>query len=121
MNDSETQFIERARASLDERAARLEPHLASRLHTARREALKAHQPRMHYGWMSAAATALALVMAVGIWFTHDVVDQQGHDVAELAYTANPTDLAMLTTVDDPQLFKDLDFYRWLAQQEPSSS
>jgi len=120
MTNRETQFIERARASLDERAARLEPHLASRLRAVRRRALEAHQPRTHYGWMGAAATALVMVMAVGIWFNHDV-SQQADNVIELAYTANPTDLAMLTRVDDPQVFQDMDFYVWLAQQEPSSS
>jgi len=120
MTNRETQFIERARASLDARAASLEPHLASRLRAARRRALEAHQPQTHYGWMSAAATALVMVMAVGIWFTHDI-GQQADSLAELPHTANPTDLAMLTRVDDPELFKDLDFYRWLAQQAPSSS
>lgn len=120
MNDRERQFVERARASLDERAAHLEPHLVSRLRAARNRALDARQPRTHYGWMSAAATAVVMVMVVGIWFTHDV-GQQPDSLAELPYTANHTDLAMLTRVDDPQVFQELDFYRWLAQQEQSSS
>ncbi|MDY6981105.1 MAG: DUF3619 family protein [Pseudomonadota bacterium] len=120
MNDRERQFVERARASLDERAVHLEPHLASRLRAARHRALEMRQPRTHYGWMSAAATALVMVMAVGIWFTHDV-GQQADSVAELPHAANPADLAMLARVDDPQVFQDLDFYRWLAQQEQSSS
>ena len=116
MNDSERQFIEHVRASLDERAARLDPHLVSRLRAARSQALEAGSSRMHYGWASAAGTALALVMALGIWSTHDV-GQQTVTVPKLTYTENPADLEILTMVDSPELFKNLDFYRWLAQQE----
>lgn len=120
MNDSEKQFIEHARTSLDERAARLGPHLASRLRAVRIRALEANQSRTHYGLATAAAAMLALVIALGIWSVQDI-DPQQPPIAAIAYLEKTSDLQMLTSVEDQELIEDLDFYRWLAQQAQHSN
>ncbi len=123
MTDINKRFIKQARASLDERAdrfERLKPHVATRLHAARNQAMAAQNKHIYRSWMPAMASAFAVVMAVGIWFGNfndgqDVT--QDVSIAQLGYENRPADLEMLVVANGLELFEELDFYYWLEQKE----
>ena len=123
MTDINKDFVEQARASLDERAEnyeRLKPHLATRLRAARNQAMEAQHKSTHRGWMPAMASAFAIVMAVGIWFVGFNNEQgvsQNVSIAQLGYESRPADLEMLTVANSLELFEELDFYYWLEHKE----
>jgi len=123
MTDINKRFIEQACASLDERAERFErlkPHLATRLRAARNQAMEAQHQHIHRGWMPAMASAFAVVMAIGIWFSsfNDGQDvSQDVSIAQLGYESRPADIEMLAVANGLELFEELDFYYWLEQKE----
>ena len=127
MTDINKHFIEKARASLDERAEKyekLKPHLSTRLHAVRNQAMASQDKHFHRGWMPAMASAFAVVMAVGIWFVNfnDVQDgSQDISVAQLQYESRPADLEMLVAANGLELYGELDFYYWLEQKDRRAS
>lgn len=121
MTDVDKSLIEQARASLDERSEKLEPHLALRLRAARNQALEAGQQADQRGWMPAMIGAtFAMVMVVGMWLGN-ISEQQNVSIAKLdfeqGFVSRPADLEMLMVADGLELFRELDFYYWLEQKE----
>ena len=127
MTDEATnRFIERARASLDERSQRVRPQMASRLRAARSQAVESRQKHVYRGWMPAMASAFAIVMAVGIWvgnFNDEPALPQAQPIAQLTYEKHPTDVEMLALANGKglELMQELDFYTWLEQEESRTS
>ena len=130
MTDEATKrFLERARASLDERSQRVRPQMASQLRAARSQAIESRpQPFFHgWRWMPAVASAFAVVMTVGIWFGNTGEDipqgQSVEHVEQLVYQKRPVDIEMLAAANGNglELMQDIEFYAWLEQQERRNS
>lgn len=127
MTDEATnRFLERARASLDERSQRIRPQMVSRLSAARSQAIDSRQKHVYRGWMPAMASAFAIVMAVGIWVGNFNVEPgvpQGQPIAQLTYEKRPADVEMLALANGKglELMQELDFYTWLEQEESRTS
>ena len=120
MTDEATnQFLERVRASLDQRSQRVKPQMASRLRAARSQAMETRKQPVYRGWMPAMASAFAVIMAVGIWFgSNEQLPQEQH-IAQLVYEKRPADIEMLAVANGKglELFQDYEFYTWLEQEE----
>lgn len=115
MNDEQQRFIDKARASLDERSQRLSPTLEGRLWAVRRTALSPGRHASPRFWMPAmAATAMVAVMAVMIWFSQPV-EEEGITLARISANDGVADFEMLTQDAPLELYRDLEFYYWLEQ------
>jgi hypothetical protein len=124
MTDEATnQFLERVRASLDERSQRVRPQMAARLRSARSEAINSRPQPIFRGWIPAMASAFAVVMAVAIWFGNTQDIPRGQPVEQLVYNKQAVDVVMLAEADGNglKLMQDLEFYAWLEQEERRNS
>ncbi|MGB4548022.1 MAG: hypothetical protein WBI10_03800 [Syntrophales bacterium] len=108
-------FLNRVREALNESAGNLDGPTLARLGDIRHRAVEAADegpglmlrlPR----WvkMSGLATAAAAVMVFSLWFT-----SPKHDLA----VKNPEDFEIVLAKDQIDLYEDLDFYSWLADEE----
>lgn len=119
MNDEQQRFVDRSRASLDERAQQLSPALERRLRTVRHTAL-ASSRRRERTWLPAMAAA-ALVVAAGVsWFSRPY-EEHLTTLARNAVDDGVADLDILTRDTPLELYQDLDFYYWLEQRGAHAS
>jgi hypothetical protein len=110
-------FAERMRKLLDESAVRPDEQTRMRLRSIRLKALEVAEQQVPWylrfpRWVAAGglATAIVLVMAVSLWIT------AGRNAIPVAQVE---DLDILTTNEQLELYKDLDFYRWLESADNS--
>jgi len=106
-------FISRIVGQLARDEGETPPGIAVRLSGSRLKALKLVEKPSHakaLGWLtlSGLATAVVLVVAVSLW-------TRAPKPYEIAM--NPDDLEVLTAPEHFELYRDLDFYRWLAGGE----
>jgi hypothetical protein len=115
MTDGDSQFVDKVRASLDQRLEHTSVDVASRLRAARLLALDSREGRKRQAWLPAMATAtLAAVVVITVWFGQRPVSERAPQpmvVAGLEQTAD--DFDMLTGNDDLALYAEMDFYLWL--------
>ncbi|MEB2343776.1 MAG: hypothetical protein OZ948_03450 [Deltaproteobacteria bacterium] len=108
-------LVARARAQLDHDVAALDETTRARLRAARLRALGTLErpattrrafvaPR---GLVATAAGAAVLALVVASWRQRE--DTEGKLAVEL------DDVELLASADDLELYDDLDFYRWLAE------
>jgi len=117
MNNSEEAekvFLEKVKKELDAVAEDIDALTSARLQSVRMRALDEAERRKGVSfiiprWMTAGgiATVCAVVVAVSIWFT----TRQGLP------TNHPEDVEILAAQEQLDLYKDLDFYKWLASAE----
>lgn len=107
----EKALVQNLRKMLDETEAETDPRIKMRLRAARLRALDALEtPVPWYArfprWAAAGglATALALVLTVSLW-----TSKEQYNVP----TGQVEDMELLTTTEQLELYKDLDFFRWL--------
>lgn len=115
MNE-EQKFVERVRLSLEARVNSLEPHLAHRLGTARRNALSAPRRVGHGVWMPALAAASLAAVVVGVMWFGTEADKNGSVMIQASLESGATDFELLTSREDLELYERLDFYYWLEQR-----
>jgi Protein of unknown function (DUF3619) len=109
---SEEEFLTEVRTTLDRSTENLGPETLRRLRTARFEALELAGAgrfswfRLHR-WITAGGLTTITVLALGIslWLGAPVQNPP---------LRQPDDLEILASQDQLDLYKDLDFYRWLA-------
>jgi hypothetical protein len=108
---SEKALVQSLKKILDETEAETDPRVRMRLRSARIRALETlASPAPWYAilprWAMAGglATALALVLTFSLW-----TSKEQYKVP----SAQVEDLELLTTKEKLELYKDLDFYRWL--------
>jgi hypothetical protein len=96
---------------LDEAEAQTDPRVRMRLRAARLKALESLESPVPWytrfpRWATAGGlvTALALVLALSLWIPKE------HCIIP---SGQVEDLELLTTKEQLELYKDLDFYRWL--------
>lgn len=110
-HDREQELVARARAQLDRDVEALDETTRARLGAARLRALDAPGERRRFavpgGLLAASAGAAALLLVVSTW------RQQAR--RDLAPGDDLDDVEILAAADDLELYDDLDFYRWLAE------
>ena len=108
--DKEQQFVNNIRQSLDQSVEELDAVTRARLRAARLSALEAGQKRPVWHNRLALASAMSVTLVVGVWMTQKTVDND----------LPIDDLQILTSNDDLEMYRDLEFYQWLMyQNEPS--
>lgn len=103
----------RARAALDRSCEQIDEPTRARLRAARLRALAGlDAPRSFAGGRRLAAASAALALAVAVsWWLRALPPP-------LALEADLEDVEILTAAEDLELYDELDFYRWLADDEP---
>lgn len=106
-------FVDGVRSLLDANEAQTDPRVRMRLKSARLRALDAAAERLPWylrfpRLVTAGSLATAAVIAVSLW----VLAERGQLPA-----GQVEDIEILTTKEQMELYKDLDFYRWLESSE----
>lgn len=122
MTTPDETFARRARTLYHAAAQQLDPALAARLCTARREALADHRHATHpvTRWLvpsgACAAIALAAVLA---WPAFPRPEAAAPPTASTANQALDADNLLPPDPEqaDPNLYQNLDFYGWLAAND----
>lgn len=114
-NEREQAFVDRVRGVLLESEAQTDARVKMRLQSARLKALDAAQdPAPWYErfprWITASgvATAVVLVASVTLWVSTEQWNRPSDQMDELE---------ILTTKEQLDMYKDLEFYRWLETPE----
>ncbi len=115
MND-EQKFVERARLSLEARAANLDPQLALQLREARRTALASPRRIGHSGWVPALAAASLAAVFVGVMWFGAETPSPAPGIIQASQENGATDFALLTSREGLDFYEQLDFYYWLEQK-----
>jgi len=109
-DDAKQKFVDDIRGVLDASADDIDAATRARLAAARRTALM--PARAPVSWLvpvaATASLALALVVGLVLW-----PEQNTHDESVLAIDALP----VLGSPDDLELYENLEFYQWLAEQQ----
>jgi hypothetical protein len=112
---NEKAFVESMKKIMDETETQTEPHVRIRLRAARFRALDVLEtPVPWYArfprWATAGSfvTAVALVLTLSLWNY-----QEQNNIP----SGQVEDLELLTNKEQLELYKDLDFYRWLESSD----
>ena len=115
--DNEISFLKKVKHSLSQSEENIPDETQSRLHHIRREALKVKPKEKNWGgkWIPtpypALATAAMVILAVLLSFPSD--QEQS--------LFNPLDdLEILASNNKIEFYEELDFYAWLAEEEPNA-
>ena len=119
MNEQEMDdiFANRAREVFLASTGSLDPRVLARLSQARGAAVEAAEGTksgFHFGWrIPAGALALAFVAVIGgaLW-TEGNAPAPGS-----SFSAVSTDAPIMMTGDNLDMYADMDFYQWLANQD----
>ncbi|MEO6968744.1 MAG: hypothetical protein ABI132_09895 [Rhodanobacteraceae bacterium] len=109
----------RAREIFGDACAHVDARIGARLASARREALAAApQPSHPRIWLPAAGAVAACALALGVLWFHADPGSTANMHAQKTQLAAATDAGMPIDADAEQLdlYQNLDFYQWLAQQ-----
>jgi hypothetical protein len=106
-------FVDGMRKLLDETEPETDSRVRMRLRSARLKALEAAEEQVPWylrfpRLITAGTFATAVVIAVSLW----IVSERGN-----LPTGQVEDIELLTTKEQMELYKDLDFYRWLETSE----
>jgi hypothetical protein len=113
-DEQEKLFLEKVKKELDAAADDLDALTLARLRSFRMQSLDEAERRKGSSfiiprWLTAGgvATVCAMVMAVSIWFT----------TRQSLPASHPEDVEILAAQEQLDLYKDLDFYSWLASAD----
>lgn len=104
--DKESRFIAAAKAELDRSARQLDELTVARLRAARRKALEARPRRL--AWLAAGGLATAALTATLVAFLL-------FTPAAAPPVSGLEQFELLSENDSLELYRDLEFYRWLAE------
>jgi hypothetical protein len=116
-NERENILLDEIRSSLDHEAENLDCRTVQDLKNIRLEVLESmERKRWYFGvprWLTATgiATAVVLVATVSLFVVSSRNSLQ---------VKNAEDFEILSANDQQDMYKDLDFYRWLADDEDAS-
>ncbi len=127
MTSPDDRIEQRARALFRQASHSLDPAMAARLRAARRDALQpastAHRAARLLLLPASAFAAVALV-ALMVWSPrHPVPAATPATMVAAAVAQSPDDSELPPDADsaDPALYQNLDFYGWLAANDPPSA
>jgi hypothetical protein len=110
MKDYDEREQKLLRAQLDRRAAELDDMTVARLRAARKRALAAAEEKHAARWLPwSMAAAAVLVLTLGITLQLRAPDN--------IIAAAPDDVDLLLVKDSPDFTDELEFYRWLEEQD----
>ena len=116
--EREASFLEHIRSELDREADNLDAETQARLKRIRYSALEQHESTFAKWWrlfrIPAVAVATAAIIAVIV-----TTNFKSSDLSRDNFTV--TDLEILTSDEQLDLFDDLDFYYWLAENKNNAS
>ena len=114
MNAPNDDWLDRAKALLDDSADSLDAATLSRLNRARQAALATRRKGpSRWAWSGVLAGAAAAVFALAIGLHQRGVAPPGAPASSL----EAGDIDVLTSDDDLDLAENLDFYAWLEKQQ----
>jgi len=114
-DETDRRFAVKIRSALDDDLTRLDPETVKRLRAARHAALNAIpvRRRITYSWSLPAGAVAAMLAAVTVYMLWPQSPPSGPMVA-----AGPDDADILIQSGDRlELYRDLEFYRWLAAND----
>lgn len=108
--DADARLLNAIRQQLDHSCAALDGHTLSRLHRIRSAAIEQRRGSSRKLWLSfgGLATALVLVLAVGVTKLHDRHGPSGN----LEAVEN---IEIIASDENIDLYENYEFYQWLAQ------
>lgn len=110
-DNSEKAFVQNLKKIMDETETQTDPRVSMRLRAARVRALESlESPIPWYARIPRWATAGGLVTAMALVVTLSLWTSKVHYTTP---TGQVEDLELLTNKEQLELYKDLDFYRWL--------
>jgi hypothetical protein len=105
--DPQDELLKNVRTTLDRSAENIDAATASRITQARHAALEAGKGRARSVWIPAAAAVAASAAVVAVIVTR--VPEEAPSMLD--------DLELIAAPDDPELYRDLEFYAWLDTHE----
>ncbi len=112
------ELVTRVRQALERASRELDPATAGRLRAARRTALAAARGRGSPAWSSRAWLAAGVAAGVTAAVALAVLLQRGPAPDPgTAHLAAVEDLELITQGEGLDLYEDLEFYQWLAEQD----
>jgi hypothetical protein len=115
--DNENSFLKKVKHSLDQGEDDIPAETLSRLHRIRQEALQSQKKESNRGikWIPTPyptlATAAMVLLAVLLFFPGDREPTPFNPI---------DDLEILASKNKIEFYEDLDFYAWLAEEEPNA-
>ncbi len=119
-NQNNDSLLKHSQQCLDDSVEQLDADIKDKLFKARWLALNQHYSQQekkanrwwqHWLPVSSAAITATLIIGIsiqsGLWQSNDIVLND--------------DLELITALDNIELYDDLDFYQWLAEDEPQAS
>ncbi|WP_455210466.1 DUF3619 family protein [Kaarinaea lacus] len=114
-------LLKAAKTTLDDNSALLDEDVRQRLQQARRTAVAAamstskvpSKPVIKPKWVVAAGSFAVLTMIISIVFFLNAT------VPETSPMASVEDMPILTAPEELELYEELDFYQWLAEEQDS--
>ena len=115
--DSNDKFIEQTKKKLDESIVNLDSEIKDKLYAARRNAVTQHlkkkaekgKSKFSIRWLAVPSFALTAIIILGVFIQTGL--WQSDDFT------SETDLEIVSTLDNIELYDDLEFYQWLAEEE----
>ncbi len=113
----ETKFLHRIRDELDSQVAAQSPALQGKLRAARRRALEGRSDASSRRFLlPGLASALVLTVAITtLWF--QALERPEVALETMLQAATSSDLQLLNSTDEMELYRDLEFYYWLEQEQ----
>lgn len=112
-NESEKELLRKIRECLDKESEIQDLQTVRALRSGRLEALDLFERKRARGtiprWITAGGIATAVVLVVAVSMFH-------FSSRKLLPLKNTDDLEMLNATEHPEMYRDLDFYRWLAER-----
>ncbi len=113
--DNDQAFVAFAKKQLDQSVEPLDSETVSRLRAMRYESLHSQPQGIPWLWpASGLATACTAILALVLWWSGPAENGQ------LEEGPLVEDLDLLAAADNFDLYEDLEFYSWLAEQDQSS-
>jgi hypothetical protein len=117
-NELEKSLCDKIKKCLDEDIEKLDPPTVRALRGVRSEVLDFFERKRGFQiiprWITAGgiATSTVLIASVSVFFFSS---------QKPSSLKNPDDFELLSVKGQPELYQDLDFYRWLADQKDQGS
>lgn len=126
MNSPDDRIEQRARTLFRQASRELDPAMSGRIRAARREALEAPLPshRATRLLLPAGAFAVIALAALMVWsprHPEPVLPTPVVAVATRVQASDDSDLPPDADSADPALYQNLDFYGWLAANDPPAA
>ncbi len=122
-HDADAALAQRSRELFNERVANLDGRTRSRLNQARQAALAAARGSDRSGlrWWApvGSAAALTLVAMIGWQTLHQGAEVQMPEPSVNTVAGTVDDLEIMTSNDDLEMLRDVEFYAWLETEQDS--